>query len=260
VPVEAVVRANATRHPARAQRGEQPVTAGVHRLVQPQLPRARSGDRARSPIRSRPCTSRKIRRSRATGVPNRPVPGDPARGSEEAVDVRGAGSRLQGAHAGELPQQMGVNLAHAGRLQPSSTLNSANQLRAGITGEAAGRAGGGGAMGAFDSPTAKLAKLKRQLLDLRTRFSRQVSGRRSREGGDRGSRTQLAGAKPDGNSPRTSRANEPDARSRRSRPRSNVSGAHQRLSAASRNSPQREQEFQELARGFETRKRPTPRC
>src|SRR6059036_982803 len=89
------------------------------------------------------------------------------------LDVQEARVRdFRARHAGELPQQMAVNLATLERLQAQLHLNSANQLRARDQRmRQLAEPEGAGAMGAFDSPTAKLAKLKRQLLDLRTRFS-----------------------------------------------------------------------------------------
>src|SRR5262249_33562660 len=78
-------------------------------------------------------------------------------------------------HIGELPQQMGVNLATLERLQAQLHLNSANQLRARDQRAALlkqlAESDAAGAVGAPDAAIAKLARLKRELLDLRTRFS-----------------------------------------------------------------------------------------
>src|SRR5438552_6207641 len=89
------------------------------------------------------------------------------------LDVQEARVRdFRARHAGELPQQMGVNLATLERLQAQLHLNSANQLRARDQRvRQQGESDAAGAAGAFDTVPAKLARLKRELLDLRTRFS-----------------------------------------------------------------------------------------
>ncbi len=177
---------------------------------------------------------------------------------KKRVDVQEAGVRdFRARHAGELPQQMGVNLATLERLQAQLHLNSANQLRARDQRvRQLAEPEGAGAMGAFDSPTAKLAKLKRQLLDLRTRFSDKYPDVVRVKGEIAALERELAGAKPDGNSATDAVAlNEPDAeikalKAEEQRLRRDISAYQRRVE----NSPQREQEFQELARGFETAK------
>src|SRR5207249_505439 len=78
-------------------------------------------------------------------------------------------------HTGELPQQMAVNMATVERLQGQLQLNSANQLRA-MEQRAAlvkqlAESGAAGVGGGPDTATARLAKLKRDLVALRTQFS-----------------------------------------------------------------------------------------
>src|SRR5207249_1953105 len=77
-------------------------------------------------------------------------------------------------HVGELPQQMVVNLATLERLHAQLHLASANQLRAmdrraPLLKELAEADPGAGA-GAPDAASAKLAKLRQELLDLRRQF------------------------------------------------------------------------------------------
>jgi len=178
--------------------------------------------------------------------------------ARKRVDAQEARIRdFRGRHAGELPQQMGVNLATLERLQAQLHLNSANQLRARDQRmRQLAEPEGAGAAGAFDSPTARLAKLKRQLLDLRTRFSDKYPDVIRVKGEIATLERELAGAKPDGNSATDAVAlSEPDAemkalKAEEQRLRRDVSAYQRRVES----SPQHEQEFQELARGFDTAK------
>lgn len=78
-------------------------------------------------------------------------------------------------HFAELPEQMAANLATLQRLQTQAQLNSANQLhardqRAALVKQLAD-SDAVGPMGAPDSATTKLAKLKQELVALRTNFT-----------------------------------------------------------------------------------------
>ena len=178
--------------------------------------------------------------------------------AKKRVDAQEAQVRdFRARHTGELPQQMGVNLATLERLQAQLHLNSANQLRARdqrMRQLAAPE--GGDAVGAFDTPTTKLAKLKRQLLDLRTRFSDKYPDVVRVKGEIAALEREIAASKPDGNPATDAVAlNEPDAeikalKAEEQRLRRDISAYQRRVE----NSPQREQEFQEMARGFETAK------
>src|SRR5439155_883215 len=94
-----------------------------------------------------------------------------ARLDEQDVRVRDFRTR----HIGELPQQMGVNAATVERLQGQVHLNSANLLRAMDQRSALlkqlAESGAAGVVGVPDSAATKLAKLKRELVELRTNFS-----------------------------------------------------------------------------------------
>jgi uncharacterized protein involved in exopolysaccharide biosynthesis len=113
-----------------------------------------------------------------------------------------------------------------------------------------------GVIEASDSPTGRLAKLKRQLLDLRTRFSDKYPDVVRVKGEIAALERELADTKPDGNSATDAVAlSEPDAeikalQAEEQRLRRDISAYQRRVE----NAPQREQEFQELARGFDTAK------
>ena len=172
--------------------------------------------------------------------------------AKKRVDAQEAQVRdFRARHTGELPQQMGVNLATLERLQAQLHLNSANQLRARdqrMRQLAAPE--GGDAVGAFDTPTTKLAKLKRQLLDLRTRFSDKYPDVVRVKGEIAALEREIAASKPDGNPATDAVAlNEPDAeikalKAEEQRLRRDISAYQRRVE----NSPQREQEFQEIDR------------
>ena len=160
-------------------------------------------------------------------------------------------------HAGELPQQMGVNLATLERLQAQLHLNSANQLRARDQRvRQQGESDAAGAAGAADTATAKLARRKRELLDLRTRFSDKYPDVIRVKAEIAALERELAGTNPD-EDPAAAEAglSEPEAelkalKAEEQRLRRDISTYQRRVE----NSPQREQEFQELSRGFETAK------
>src|SRR5439155_14430505 len=160
-------------------------------------------------------------------------------------------------HAGELPQQMGVNLATLERLQAQLHLNSANQLRARDQRvRQQGESDAAGAAGAADTATAKLARRKRELLDLRTRFSDKYPDVIRVKAEIAALERELAGTNP-AEDPAAAEAglSEPEAelnalKAEEQRLRRDISTYQRRVE----NSPQREQEFQELSRGFETAK------
>jgi len=176
--------------------------------------------------------------------------------AKNRVDAQEARVRdFRARYTGELPQQMGVNLATLERLQAQLHLNSANQLRARdqrmrLQAESAAA----GAVGAFDTPPARLAKLKRELRDLRTRFTDKYPEVVRVKAEIAALERELAGAKPDENSAADT-LNEPDAEIKalkieEQRLRRDINAYQRRVES----SPQREQEFQELSRGFETAK------
>jgi polysaccharide chain length determinant protein (PEP-CTERM system associated) len=182
--------------------------------------------------------------------------------ARKRVDAQEARVRdFRARHVGELPQQMGVNLATLERLQAQLHLNSANQLRARDHARdqrmrQLAESERAGVIEASDSPTGRLAKLKRQLLDLRTRFSDKYPDVVRVKGEIAALERELAGTKPDGNSATDAVAlSEPDAeikalQAEEQRLRRDISAYQRRVE----NAPQREQEFQELARGFDTAK------
>jgi succinoglycan biosynthesis transport protein ExoP len=156
-------------------------------------------------------------------------------------------------HAGELPQQMGVNLATLERLQAQLHLNSANQVRARDQ-RARGLSESDVAGGAFDTGATKLAKLKRELLDLRTRYSDKYPDVVRVKAEIAALERVLAGTKPDGDPVGDSAAlSEADEelkalKAEEQRLRRDISMYQRRVE----NTPQREQELVELSRGFET--------
>jgi len=172
-------------------------------------------------------------------------------------------------HVGELPQQMGVNLATLERLQAQLHLNSANQLRARdqLVRQLA-QSDAGGAVEASDSAAAKLAKLKQRLRDLRTRFTdkypdvarvkAEIAELEQELGakGDRNPAVDAAATRGDpAGSPSTAPLSESDAelkslKAEEQRLRRDIRTYQQRVEM----SPQREQEFQEASRGFDTTK------
>src|SRR2546425_5238329 len=78
-------------------------------------------------------------------------------------------------HAGELPQQMGVNLATVERLQGQLHLNSANLLRAmeqrATQVKQLAESSATGVGGGPDTATGRVRQTKRDLVELRTQFS-----------------------------------------------------------------------------------------
>jgi polysaccharide chain length determinant protein (PEP-CTERM system associated) len=174
-------------------------------------------------------------------------------------------------HTGELPQQTGVNLATVERLQSQIHLNSANQLRAieqrAVLVRQLAESDAAGVVGPPDTGTAKLAKLKRELADLRTNFSEKYPDviRLKRE--IAALERDLAEAKPEGSPGADAAAgrgdppvplwrtalNQIDAeikslKAEEQRLRRQIESYQRRIE----NAPQREQEFQELSRSVET--------
>jgi len=158
-------------------------------------------------------------------------------------------------HLGELPQQMVVNLATLERLQTQLHMNSVNQVRArDQRARQLAEPDASGAQGASDPATTKLAKLKRQLLDLRTRFSDKYPDVIRVKSEIAILERELAEAKPDGSLAVDAAAlGDPDSeikslKAEEQRLRRDISTYQRRVE----NSPQREQEFQEISRGFES--------
>ena len=186
---------------------------------------------------------------------------------EQEARVRDFRSR----HIGELPQQMGVNLATLERLQAQLHLNSANQLRAmdrrAALAKETAELDPTAAPGSADPRATKLTKLKQELLDLRTRFSDKypdvIRVRAEISALDR----ELAGAKPDESPdaaatrgdvsvpPWRAALSQVDAeikslKAEEQRLRSQIDMYQRRVE----NAPQREQEFKDLSRDYETTK------
>jgi polysaccharide biosynthesis transport protein len=171
-------------------------------------------------------------------------------------------------HIGELPQQMGVNLATLERLHAQLHLNGADQLRArdqrtAIVRDLADPGPVGGA-GAPDTPTTKLARLKRELLDLRTRFSDKYPDVLRVRAEIAALERELGEAKPDGTPAADAAATRGDPsvpaavshidaeikslKAEEQRIRRDINIYQQRIE----NAPRREQEFKDLSRDFET--------
>lgn len=171
-------------------------------------------------------------------------------------------------HTGELPQQMTVNLATLERLYTQLHLNSANYLRAtdrrAAVAKQLAEADPTGAAGAPDTMATRIAKLRHELLELRQRFSDQYPDVRRLKAELAALERDLA--EPD-TRPETDRAasadpsvlrlkaalREADAeidilKTEEQRLRRDIRTYQQRVE----NAPQREQEFQELARDYET--------
>ncbi|PYN23820.1 MAG: hypothetical protein DMD99_13150 [Candidatus Rokuibacteriota bacterium] len=155
----------------------------------------------------------------------------------------------------KLPQQMVVNLATLERLQTQLHMNSVNQVRArDQRARQLAEPDASGAQGASDPATTKLAKLKRQLLDLRTRFSDKYPDVIRVKSEIAILERELAEAKPDGSLAVDAAAlGDPDSeikslKAEEQRLRRDISTYQRRVE----NSPQREQEFQEISRGFES--------
>lgn len=180
---------------------------------------------------------------------------------------------FRGRHIGELPQQMGVNLATLERLQAQLHLNSADRLRARDQRAALvkqlGEADAPGAPAASDTPTARLARMKRELLDLRTRFSDKYPDVIRLKAEIAALEREFAGAKPDGTADADAAATRGDPsvpswkealsqgdaeikslKADEQRLRSDIDRYQRRVE----NAPEREQEFKELSRDFETTK------
>jgi len=122
VPVEAVVEQMRRDIQLELKGVEQPVTGRSATVSFNLSYRGRDRRPSRRHQYARVLVRRgKFEGPRATGVPNRPVPGIQLAVSEERVDVQEARSRLQGAPCRRASPADGVNLATLERLQPSST-------------------------------------------------------------------------------------------------------------------------------------------
>ena len=176
-------------------------------------------------------------------------------------------------YVGELPQQLTVNLATLERLHAQLHLNSANQLRAtdrlaALEKQLAETDPGGGAAATSDPVVARLAKLKEELRGLRGRFSDKYPDVIRMKADIAALEQELAERKPDG-PPKTAPVASADPVVRRLkgalsavdaeikslqaedlRLRSDIAAYQQRVESA----PQREQEFKELSRDYETTK------
>jgi len=168
---------------------------------------------------------------------------------EQEARVRDFGAR----HLGELPQQMAVNLATLTRLQTQLTLNSSNQVQArGQRAALAKQLAESDAVGAPDSAVVKLAKLKRELVALRTsynerypdviRVSREIA-ELERELGNSSVPASRAALSEIDDEIKALKAEE-------QRLRREIDTYQRRVE----NAPQREQELQRLSRDFETTK------
>jgi len=190
-----------------------------------------------------------------------------ARLDEQEARVRNFRAR----HLGELPQQMGLNLATLERLQAQLHLNSTNLLRARdqraallkqLTGSDASGAGA-------DSASARLIKLKRELVELRTRFSDKYPDVVRVKTEIAALERELVGVKADGSrgADATATDGDPSAsalkaalspidmeieslKAEEQRLRRDISAYQRRVE----NAPQREEEFRELSRDFDTTK------
>ena len=174
---------------------------------------------------------------------------------------------------GELPQQMGVNLAILERLQAQLHLSSVNQLRARDQRAALvkqlAESGATGAVGIPDTATAKLAKLKQDLLELRTRYSDKYPDVVRMKVEIAALERELAGAKQNGSLVEDTAATGADDAALPSKGAvgeidaeiTSLKAEEQRLRRAIdtyqrrvENAPQREQEFKEVSQDFETSK------
>jgi succinoglycan biosynthesis transport protein ExoP len=194
--------------------------------------------------------------------------------TKKRVDEQEARVRdFRARHIGELPQQMGINLATVERLQAQLHLNRGNQLRA-VDQRAAlvkqlAESDAAGTVGAPDSLTARLAKLKRELVDLRSRFSEKYPDVIRVKGEIAALGRELAATKSDESLAADATATPEDQstpalktalgpideeikslKAEEQRLRRQIDTYQRRVETA----PQRELEFQELSRGFDTAK------
>ena len=173
-------------------------------------------------------------------------------------------------HVGELPQQMAVNLATLERLHAQLHLGSANQLRAmdrraTVLKELA-EADPGSGVGVPDATSARLAKLKQELLDLRRRFTDKYPDVVRVKMEIAALEREMAEAKPDA-SPAPAASADPAVlrlraalrevgaeiealKAEEQRLRRDIAAYQRRVE----NAPQREQEFKELSRDYDMTK------
>ena len=174
-------------------------------------------------------------------------------------------------HSGELPQQMEANLATLERLNAQLHLNSENQIRAIERREKLLKPpGGAGALRieGDEGPAERLARLKRELLDLRTRYSdkypdvvrleKEIAALRGLLGvpGEGPASGTAGGEAPEASlDPLQIQVRKADGeiealRAEERRLRQMVAQYEQRVESA----PRRQQEFQELSRDYQTTK------
>jgi protein tyrosine kinase modulator len=171
-------------------------------------------------------------------------------------------------HAGELPQQVDANLSRLQRLNTQLELNSEKQIRAMDRGDAqaarqADPAAGADDAGAGDAD-AELARLSRRLNVLRQTYSddypdvaailAQISALRKQQAAD-GPAPAGAGASPDASGaarvrPRGAPSDLRILKDEEQRLRQSIADLERRVEGA----PQRQQEFVELSRDYETTK------
>jgi uncharacterized protein involved in exopolysaccharide biosynthesis len=184
-------------------------------------------------------------------------------------------ARYKEHHVGVLPQQLGFNVVTLERLRNDLRLNAEHQMRllelrhGTETGdEIARETGGGGAAGGAESVTGHIARLKRELAQLRTQFTdRYPDVMRLREELAQAEDQAAAGStlsEPGDNGAR--RPDRGDARRQRSLARvedtlralkaedARLHGAIAMYQQRIEDGPKREEEFQQLARDFEATK------
>jgi polysaccharide chain length determinant protein (PEP-CTERM system associated) len=171
-------------------------------------------------------------------------------------------------HLGELPQQMDANLAILERLNAQLRLNSENQTRAierreGLVKQLA-EAGSSRSTGGPGAPAERLATLRQELTELKTRFSEKYPDVIRVKAEIAALEAQLAETKPDGRpeaepaapaGPHVLRFREVlrEAEAEIKALKGEEKGLRQAIGTYQRrveNAPQREQEFQELSRDY----------
>ncbi len=181
-------------------------------------------------------------------------------------------SEFKKRHMGGLPQQMEANLATLERLNAQLRLNSDNQTRTMERRDALTKrlaeADSFSSVGGPDATAARIARLNQELTQLRTLFSDKYPDVIRVKAEIAALERQLAGTKPDGSPEPEPSASADPAVLRLKQTLSEVEaeikvlkGEEKGLRAAVatyqqrvENSPQREQEFQELSRDYETTK------
>lgn len=184
-------------------------------------------------------------------------------------DLERGVSEFKRRYLGELPQQMDANLATLERLQMQLRLNADSQTRAQERRTfmaALAESGSSGAAGTPENPSALLAKLRQELIELRTRYTDQHPRVINTEAAIAAMTRQLADAKAKGESqPGAAELGSPSGlrmrealteaatdlkvlKAEESRLRAAIASYQERVEKI----PQREQEFKELSRDYET--------